>query len=444
MKLVSIHKQIWAILLLLSWNAAFSQTWSLQQCLDTAGVNNKLLLISKNEIQISIQKQQEVRANLLPKVNLNGEYKYFLDLPYQFMPANAFNPAAPEGQFMKAQFGVPHNINANLQLGMPLYNPQIYGAIENTKRATELSELQHQQKEEQIYFDITNLYYNAQVLHHQLQFIEGNLTNTEKLLKNMQLLQTNLLAKGTDVSRVQLQVTQLITQKEKINSQYNQVLNALKFAMGLPYQYDLKIVTDIEYTEREPFQEGSTLNYRLLQTKNLLLTGELKTLKRSRHLPTVSLFASYGAYGFGYDRKPNDFLKFYPVGLAGLQFSFPLFDGTVTQKKIAEKKLQITNNELQLQWVNEQNAMQIANVYQQKKVTQSNLETTSKQLKLAQDIYEQTLLQQKQGIATITDVLLADNDVRKIQQDYITYVVEYMKANLELKRLTGNMGKAKN
>jgi hypothetical protein len=29
---------------------------------------------------------------------------------------STFNPTAPEGQFKEAQFGVPHNINANLQL----------------------------------------------------------------------------------------------------------------------------------------------------------------------------------------------------------------------------------------------------------------------------------------------------------------------------------------
>ena len=103
---------------------------------------------------------------------------------------------------------------------MSLYNPQVYGAIRTTKIASELTELQYKKTEEQIFFEISNLYYNAQILYHQLTFIDSNLVNATRLLKNMQLLYEQLLAKGTDVSKVKLQVAQLNTQKEniKVNS----------------------------------------------------------------------------------------------------------------------------------------------------------------------------------------------------------------------------------
>jgi hypothetical protein len=37
----------------------------------------------------------------------------------------------------------------------------------------------------------------------------------------------------------------------------------------------------------------------------------------------------------------TDFLNFYPIGFAGIQLSYPLFNGTVTQRKINQKKLEI-------------------------------------------------------------------------------------------------------
>ncbi len=58
------------------------------------------------------------------------------------MPLNRFNPSAPEWEYKAIQFGVSRNINANLQLSMLLYNPQVYGAIQTTKIASELTELQ--------------------------------------------------------------------------------------------------------------------------------------------------------------------------------------------------------------------------------------------------------------------------------------------------------------
>ena len=196
MKLVSIH--IPALLLLFLLAGVYTiqaQVWTLQQCIDTAQVYNKNLQMSRNNMVISEHKEKEAKANLLPKVAVMTEYKYFTNLPYQLMPLSTFIPTAPAGDFREIQFGVPHNINANIQLTMPLYNPQVYGAIQTTRIAAELSQLQLQKTEEQIFFELSSLYYNAQILQHQLAFMESNLVNAKKLVVNMELFYQQLLAK---------------------------------------------------------------------------------------------------------------------------------------------------------------------------------------------------------------------------------------------------------
>jgi OMF family outer membrane factor len=50
-------------------------------------------------------------------------------------------------------------------------------------------------------------------------------------------------------------------------------------------------------------------------------------------------------------------------------------------------------------------------------------------------------LQQKSGTASFTDVLLSDNALREAQQSNISAVIDYLKADLELKKLTGNISK---
>jgi OMF family outer membrane factor len=444
MKLVNIHKQkLLLLFLLIGVHAAQAQVWPLQKCIDTAQVHNKNLQMGRNSIAIGEQKSKEAKANLIPKVAVNADYKYFANLPYQLLPLNALNPAAPEGLFRAAQFGVPHNVNANLQLTMPLYNPQVYGTIQTTKIASELTDLQYQKTEEQIYFEISNLYYNAQILHHQLAFIDSNLINAERLLKNMQLLNEQLLAKGTDVSKVKLQLSQLTTQKETIKSKYEQVLNALKFAMGISIEQNLKIEPKIEYQTTNEYTPASTLDLRIIKTQNRLLSSELNTLNKSRFLPSLNLVGMYGTTGFGYNGQPASFLDFYPIGFAGIQLSYPLFNGTVTLRKINQKSLELQNNELQFGMLTEQNNMHVENAKLQRQVAKKTVETTSEQIQLAQTIYEQTVLQQKQGTASLTDVLLADNALREAQQTYLSAVIDYLKADLELKKLTGNISTTK-
>ena len=444
MKLVNVHKPCLVLLLIvIGFQSAQAQVWSLQQCIDTAQVYNKKLQVNRNDIAIGEQREKEAKANLNPKVTANADYKYFTNLPYQLLPLNALNPAAPEGEFRAAQFGVPHNINLNLQLSMPLYNPQLYGAIQTTKIASEWIELQYQKLEEQIFFDISNLYYNAQILHHQLAFIDSNLINAERLFKNMQLLNEQLLVKGTDVSKVKLQVAQLTSQKVGVKSKYEQVLNALKFTIGLSLENNLQIETNILYENSFEYSSLSTLDFRMAIIKNRWLGLELNTLNKSRYLPSLNLFANYGTTGFGYNGKPNGFLDFYSIGFAGIQLSYPLFSGTVTERKINQKALELKNNELQMGLINEQNYLQVENAKLQRKTAKNTVETLTEQIQLAQIIYEQTIVQQKLGTATLTDILLADNSLREAQQTYLSAVIDYLKADLELKKFTGNISLTK-
>lgn len=160
-ELVNIHTPKWLLSFVMVMVITFqgqAQTWSLEQCIDTAQIHNKSLQIGRNNMTIGEQKQKEATANLFPKVNVVGDYKYFTDLPYQLMPMSTFNPTAPEGQFREAQFGVPHNMSAAIQVALPLYNPQIYGGIRTTKIAAEITELQYKKNEEQVFFEISNLY----------------------------------------------------------------------------------------------------------------------------------------------------------------------------------------------------------------------------------------------------------------------------------------------
>ena len=438
--LVNTHKLFFITLFIIGWNTVQAQEiWTLKQCVDTALAHNKNLQINRNNISISEQREKEAKANLIPKITANADYKYFMELPTQLMPMNALNPLIPKGQFKDLQFGVPHNINVNIQLAMPLYNPQIYGAIENTKIANELTQLQYQKTEEQVLFDVTMLYYNAQILKHQLEFVDSNLLNTNKLLKNLQLLKDQLLAKGTDVSKVNLQAEQLSTQRENINNKYISILNALKLNMGISLTQNISVVSEIEQKAISDNNSKNILDLKIIQTQHKLLTIDQKTLNKSRFLPTLNLVASYGTTGFGYDKSPNNFMKFYPISFAGIQLSYPLFNGTVTKRKINQKKLEINNNELQAQLISDKSEMEIENAIRQRTIAQSTIMNTEDQITLAKTIYEQILLQQKQGTASLTDVLLADNALREAQQNYLNAVIDYLKADLELKKLTGNI-----
>jgi OMF family outer membrane factor len=117
----------------------------------------------------------------------------------------------------------------------------------------------------------------------------------------------------------------------------------------------------------------------------------------------------------------------------------PLYTGNVTKRKIKGKELEIEKARVKLDMLTAKTNVDRTNISHQLTIAKKNLTVINQQIRLAQTIYTKTQLQQKEGIATLTDVLLADNAVREAQQNYINALVVLRKAELEYRKLTGNL-----
>ena len=438
MKLVSVHKLVFvATILILTFQTQVivAEQWTLHKCIDSAIVHNKSLEISRNEIEISKEKKSEVYSNLIPKIDLNSEYKYFTDLPYQIMPMSIFG--GPSGKFKEVQFGVPHNINANLLLSMPLYNAQIIGGISASEKGIEMKKILYKKSEEDLVYQITNLYYNLQILENTKFYLDSNLQNSLRLLGTIELLKDNKLATGVDVTKVELQLRQIENKIEMLDNQRSQAINMLKFLIGKDNE-EIEIVSEIILEEIDYENNTSPLNIEIKEKKSELIKQEITNLKNER-LPSLMLIGNYGTTGYGYNESPNEFLNFYPIGFVGLKFNLPIFTGTVLPKKVEQKSLELKNNELELEIIRDKNKIDIENALRIRQTSSKQIKNSVLNIELADNIYNQTLALHSQGLANITDILLADNSLRESQQEYLTNLIEYLKSDLEYRRLIGHL-----
>ncbi|WP_288073336.1 TolC family protein [Hydrotalea sp.] len=414
---------------------SFSQVFSLQQCIDSAIQNNYTVRIAAYDIKQTDAKVEEAKSNLLPKINTVIDYRYYINLPYQLLPAGVFG--GPAGTYKEAQFGVPNNINANVQLSYPLYNPALKATISTIETGTEIAVLQKIKSQEDIVMEVSNVYYNAQVLLSQLSFTDSNIVNSKNLLSIMQLLYQQKMATGTDVQKINLQLAQLQTQKETVESQYQQVINILKFLIGFPPEKNINIMPHTHSNTNSHQKDDALTEVKLAEKQINFLQSEKNTLQKSK-LPIINLNGFYGTTGFA-NTGANDFIKFYPLGYAGVQAILPLYTGNSVKKKIKGKEIEIEKANTKLAMIKDKNEVDKENNVYQLNIAKRNLVTIQQQINLAQNIYTNTLLQKKEGIATLTDVLQADNAVREAQKNYIDALIAISRAELENKKLTGNL-----
>src|SRR5690349_2552382 len=84
------------LLLALLWSASRelhaqdSRPYSLTECVRLALENNRKVQNSALDIRASEYRIKEVKSALLPTVDINSQYLYYLNVPSQYAPASAF------------------------------------------------------------------------------------------------------------------------------------------------------------------------------------------------------------------------------------------------------------------------------------------------------------------------------------------------------------------
>lgn len=418
----------------------YAQTWSLQQCVDTALLYNYNIGQNRINIQLAQQKWIEAKEKLIPQVQINTGYRYFIDLPYQFLPLSTFNPATPPGQFREAQLGVPHNINSDLQISIPLYNPILNGALMNSEIGKDIALLIAEKDKDQMIYDISKLYYALMIISKNLVFLDSTLANTEKLVLQVTSLMNQNMVTGDDVFKVKWQVSKLIYQKNGLILKKNQFMSLLKYNLGISQDIIIEIDTAVAalYNYSEIKQE-EIAELKINKGSRKIIVNDISNLKAVRYTPNLNVSGSYGLYGFGYDKNPGSFLKFYPSGWVGLQLSYNLTNSYQNKIKIKQKKLELESNVIQYKKISEQNIVWIQQYQKQLTYNISHLSLLSEQIIFTQTLLNKSFFRFNQGLGSVSDIVNAQNSLNDAHIQYLNAVLDYTNTYLDLKKVLGNL-----
>lgn len=421
------------ISLLLSTLPLQAQVVSLQQCIDSALVHERRIRMAESDVRIAEERSGELRGALLPKLRGVVDYKYYTDLPYQLMPASIFG--GPPDMYREIQFGTPQNVTANLLLHVPLYDPASFSAAKVGKEAMAMAAIKHERSREDVVLEVSAMYYTAQILQGRLAFLDSNVVNAEAMVRTLELLRGQAMARQTDVDRIALQRQQLKTQRTQVLGQFEQVLDVLKILTGRPLDASLAVESEAPVVRPVATGVGSTTQSRIADQALRLNSAELRTLKRAR-LPGLSGQGLYGTSGFG-PLDADAHFNFYPIGYFGLQLQVPVFQGMVLGHRIKAKQFELERSELQRDALLDKESVERRSAERQLTITEQVLLNNTAQLALAQGIRKSTVAQHAQGLASISDLILAEQGEQEAQMNYLNALVELRKAQLEWQRLSG-------
>lgn len=438
MKMKPLTKVLSGVSVLLSLAAQGQSSLTLEQLIDKALVNNLSVQAARFDEAKTEARIAEVKAGALPSVGLTGDYKRYLKIPGQVVPASAFG--GPEGTYQVLAFGLPYNLSTSVQASQAIYNPSLTIGLKAAKTSREVSTLQTRQTKEDVAYNVAATYYNLQTTAQQMAFLRRNIVSSDRLIQITDLQRQNQLAKGIDVDRLRLSKIASETQIESLQANYNQLLNMLKYLTGTPQSETLAVLTTIDETI-----PTVTLDAPATNRTDLLLLDRQKALNsldqqniKAGFIPTVSAYgvANSTVYATGGEYS---YIKNVPGYWLGLQLNWSVFDGFARKARLTQKRLDNQKLDTQLQQTRESITMDITNAKNQLLVEQRNLTTNGAQVSLAEKIYSQTQLQFKEGTVSVSEVIQTEDELHNAQNNYLSTLVKFRTAELDWKKATGNL-----
>ncbi|TDO83653.1 outer membrane protein TolC [Flavobacterium chryseum] len=418
-------------------------TLTLKDALTYALQNKSDAKKSKLQVENSEYQIQEVRSRALPQISANGSLTYNPILQTSVIDGASFNQP---GTSIQATFGQKWTSGAGLSLTQAIFDQSVFTGLKAAKSTREFYQINDQLTEEQVIERVANNYYSVYVQKERLILLDSNYVNTSKVRDIVKGQFDNGLAKKIDLDRIVVKMSNIDTERQQIKNQITLQENALKFYMGMP----IETVIDMPKEEFEvipaalteqPTVENRT-EYLLLKKQEELLVYNKKAVEAG-YYPTLSLTAGYNYIGqgpeFPWFAKPKDGVYWSDYSAIGLNLHIPIFTGFGTRARVRQADVEIRSLQEDIKDTKLSLDLDYRNAIAQIDNNLVTIENQKENMRLATEILSNTKNNYLQGLASLTDLLDAENASLEAQNNYTRAVLNYKIAEVALIKSKGQL-----
>jgi outer membrane protein TolC len=436
---------------------------SIKECLDYASGNNSNIKLARYDEEIAKQQNNQVRGRGLPQANITGQWQNSPKIQKLIIPPAALaalsggkadtNTTAPSSSSPNKGISAGYRYSTNLtgEVTQMIFDPSFWVGLKAAKYNRMVYMQTTQQVSEQTAYNIANAYYQVIVIEKRLQLLQSNLNNTGKLLSSTQLQFENGVAKQVDVNRIKVNFNNLKFQYQEAELNLLQALNALKYQMGMPLEQSILLKdTSLAFTEEEGIMDDSVQNYaenrisyKLAKT-NITLQDLDRRNNFSGYYPSLTGYANYAYNAQGptlglYKTKSETQWINYTTASFGVRLRFNVFDGLQRNALVQQSKLKTRKMEENLNLTKQNINLEVSNARTQYMNTLSRIKAEQQNVDLAQQVYQVTQLEFREGVGTSTAVVQAETSLQQAQNTYISTLLDLYKARLDIERAKGNI-----
>ncbi|WP_433811579.1 TolC family protein [Flavobacterium johnsoniae] len=341
---------ILALLGFTSFNAMGQvQFGSLQEVLAYADKNAISIQSALHQEQIATVKNKASKTALLPTVNASAGFNDNITLQPTLVPANLFNPAAPEGTYNEYTFGKRYVYNAGVQANWDVINFQKWFDIKISQAASQLNQANTINTKYQVYNQLAQTYFSILLTEKYLKISKENIVTADNIYQIAKDKYDIGIFTEENLNRSKIQLVQANQQVSSLESSLEQLYNQLQSQLNI----DEPLILKDELLDKE-MDTGNALVITtshpevLVQEAQVQLSKKLLEQTKSLHYPTLTLGYQYN-YNWATDKMTDlSQANNLPQQFWGLKLSVPIFNSFSTKSKIKQSKIQLQQEQMVL------------------------------------------------------------------------------------------------
>ena len=398
---------------------------------------------------LSLKKQEQVQklANLeiaiskgqmLPSIGLNATVSYTDEVAKFDLP-----PALTGGRFVQIELGGHQRADFAIGIRQPIFSGarlRTQVALAQGALATENSRLSL--LNQATAFQVYSLFYRAQSLKREQKIHEANgkrlmaqLSQSRELFRAAQAMAFDTLQVFNQAFKTKIQLDQ--NQKDQRLADL-QMARLLDLHQVRPIAYmDLQRRGDIGFSLDSLVQVAMKYRQELrairLGQESALLK---KRLAKASYYPNVNAEFSYAVAQPGLNQVANEWMDFFT---AGVQLQWNLWSGNQDRHRIEQAQVEYNRMNLEERDLIRQIKYEVVQSWENLKFTIKQITLAEQLLAQEQERYLIVIEQQRQGVATTNDVIVAGAELLQAELQLQRSMVQNHLAFAELLLATGSL-----
>jgi outer membrane protein TolC len=300
-----------------------------------------------------------------------------------------------------------------------------------TRKLYEMSKLDTRKLRNEKIFQVKKAFYDITLVQRYIYNLRKIRNNMEKLKRTIIEMKKEGYTKKTDVLEVEARLA-------KVDS----MLNQARLNKDLAYQFlsflldtevdSIRTVNLVVKAPKVSKKDIEELSLDIRKAKmGLEVTKHAIETEKANFLPVVGAFAEYGSAD---NTLWNDFTKkdFYTVGM---QVQLNIFNGGSDKARLEKARVQHLKVARQVELAKKGIWLQVRKMLTEIKSLEYDIRSEQKQLNLAREVYRTYEAKYKEGLASITDLLIKQSIELEVLLKYLQVANKHSEKVFELEKI---------